>query len=328
MPFPLIALAQVTLYAITVYEVHRAASNVYADVNKYKDDLEKTKDEVKKLMKDLESEISDKIDKEREKVMLATLAKKDKQSNQTKSASGRPRVKSHIITAAIQQNIPFRDKISKICQHAEKMPIIQLRERKGKNGIPKSKVDLVAQLLALSAEELASVDVDKFIIVRLKQLAANFMFEFTDQLLNWQGPFKAEVCFGYNSKSKQYLPPKLIEGTRLKREGLDLNPFWPLPYKGRGVVGADLIIPEYRGEPLTLTNIFALIEIKFKGDRIKNKQFQQYTELRKQCAKEKKASDVTASEGFKLSLFRYPEDAYPALEQDSKSKKKKGQGGI
>lgn len=47
MPFPLIALAQVTLYAITVYEVHRAASNVYADVNKYKDDLEKTKDEVK-----------------------------------------------------------------------------------------------------------------------------------------------------------------------------------------------------------------------------------------------------------------------------------------
>lgn len=47
MPFPLIALAQVTLYAITVYEVHRAASNAYADVNKYKDDLKKSTDEVK-----------------------------------------------------------------------------------------------------------------------------------------------------------------------------------------------------------------------------------------------------------------------------------------
>lgn len=63
---------------------------------------------------------------------------------------------------------------------------------------------------------------------------------------------------------------------------------WQFPYKGKGVIGADLIIPEYLGEPLTLTNIFALIEIKFKGDKIKDEQFKQYSSLRKQCAEEKK----------------------------------------
>ena len=97
----------------------------------------------------------------------------------------------------------------------------------------------------------------------------------------------AAVCFGYNATSRKYLAPKLIEQTRLRRDGIELNPFFPPPYLGKGTIGADLIIPEYRGEPLTLTNIFALIEIKFKGDKIKNKQFQQYSRLQKQCAEEK-----------------------------------------
>ena len=146
------------------------------------------------------------------------------------------------------------------------------------------------------------------------------MFEFMDQMLEWKSSIKAEVCFGFDAKSGKYLAPKLIEQTRLRRDGLDLNQFWPLPYKGRGVIGADIIIPEYRGEPLTLTNIFALIEIKFKGDKIKEKQFEDYETLRNQCAKEKELSTTTASEGFKLSLFRYPEDASPSKDEDSQTK--------
>ena len=130
----------------------------------------------------------------------------------------------------------------------------------------------------------------------------------------------AAVCFGYNARSKKYLAPNLIEQTRLRRDGLDLNPFWPLPYKGKGVIGADLIIPEYRGEPLTLTNTFALIEIKFKGERINEEQFRSYRVLQNQCAKEKRISNITASKGFYLSLFRYPEDVSPSKDENSQTK--------
>ena len=44
-------------------------------------------------MKNLDKEITDKIDRQREKVLLTTLATGDKQTNSTKSASGRPQVK-------------------------------------------------------------------------------------------------------------------------------------------------------------------------------------------------------------------------------------------
>ncbi|MFI8146423.1 hypothetical protein [Acinetobacter sp. ABJ_C5_2] len=84
------------------------------------------------------------------------------------------------------------------------------------------------------------------------------------ELLKWRSPLKPEVCFGYDIKSKKYLAPYLAGQTRIKRVGSELNSFWPMPYKGKGVIGADIIIPEYRGEPLTLTNIFALVEIKFQ----------------------------------------------------------------
>ena len=100
-----------------------------------------------------------------------------------------------------------------------------------------------------------------------------------------------------------------------------------MPYKGKGVIGADIVIPEYRGEPLTLTNIFALVEIKFQGDRIDEEQFQNYERLKSQCAHAKKASKITASEGFKLSLFRYPEDVSPKDQpQQQQPKKSKASG--
>lgn len=67
-------------------------------------------------MKNLDKEITDKIDRQREKVLLTTLTTGDKQTNSTKSASGRPQVKSNVITAAIKQKIPFRPIISQICE--------------------------------------------------------------------------------------------------------------------------------------------------------------------------------------------------------------------
>ncbi|MDI3379066.1 hypothetical protein [Acinetobacter sp. V89_7] len=67
-----------------------------------------------------------------------------------------------------------------------------------------------------------------------------------------------------------------------------------------------------------MTNIFALVEIKFQNDRIDKAQFDNYNDLKKQCANLKHASKITASEGFKLSLFRYPEDVSSSEAKESK----------
>ena len=326
----IIVVVKLAGYAITAYEIYRTASNAYGEVKNYQDNIKKAKEEIKKIMKNLGQEISDKIDKEKEKVLLTTLTTGDKQSNNTKAASGRPQTKSNVITAAIKQKTPFRSIISQVCEKAEQLPMIQLRKQKGKklkDIVPKSKVDVVAKLLKMTAQELAGANVDEYIIVRLKQLAVNFMFEFMDEIVKWKSPLKAEVCFGYDVKTKKYLVPLLEGKTRIKRTGSDINPFWPMPYKGKGVIDADIVIPEYRGEPLTLTNIFALVEIKFQGDRIDEEQFQNYERLKSQCAHAKKASKITASEGFKLSLFRYPEDVSPKDQpQQQQPKKSKASG--
>ncbi|WP_043974235.1 MULTISPECIES: hypothetical protein [Acinetobacter] len=323
----IIVVVELAGYAITAYEIYRTASNAYGEVKNYQDNIKKAKEEIKKIMKNLGQEISDKIDKEKEKVLLTTLTTGDKQSNDTKAAYGRPQTKSNVITAAIKQKIPFRSIISQVCEKAEQLPMIQLRKQKGKklkDVVPKSKVDIVAKLLKMTAEELAGANVDEYIIVRLKQLAVNFMFEFMDELVKWKSPLKSEVCFGYDVKTKKYLAPLLEGTTRIKRAGSDINPFWPMPYKGKGVIGADIIIPEYRGEPLTLTNIFALVEIKFQNDVIKDSQFQAYNALKLQCAKAKFSSKVTTNEGFKLSLFRFPEDAVIPEEKNQAQSKAKG----
>lgn len=81
-----------------------------------------------------------------------------------------------------------------------------------------------------------------------------------------------------------------------------------MPSKARGTISADIVIPEYRAEAVSFTNIFALVEIKFQGDKIGKAQFDFYRKLNSQSQKEKMVSGITVSEGFKLSLFRYPED--------------------
>lgn len=227
------------------------------------------------------------------------------------------------------QKIPFRPVISKVCETADQLPMVQLCAKKGqklKDAIPKSKVTIVAKLLSMTAEEFADASIEEFTIVKLKQLAVNFMIECMDELLTWRGPLKAEVCFPYITKmSKFQRPPS--KGTRLSRSGSDINPFWPMPSRARGTISADIVIPEYRGEPLTLTNIFALIEIKFQGDTIKNDQIQTYKVLSNQCKQEKFLSGISVSEGFKLSLFRYPEDATPKDESKQNTQQQNSKSG-
>ncbi|MEI2514482.1 hypothetical protein [Acinetobacter soli] len=75
-----------------------------------------------------------------------------------------------------------------------------------------------------------------------------------------------------------------------------------------------------------MTNIFILVEIKFQNDRIDEEQFRNYERLKNQCAYVKKVSNITASEGFKLSLFRYPEDTIRPEENNPVSNKTKGKG--
>ena len=214
----IIVVVKLAGYAITAYEIYRTASNAYGEVKNYQDNIKKAKEEIKKIMKNLGQEISDKIDKKKEKVLLTTLTTGDKQSNNTKAASGRPQTKSNVITAAIKQKTPFRSIISQVCEKAEQLPMIQLRKQKGKklkDIVPKSKVDVVAKLLKMTAQELAGANVDEYIIVRLKQLAVNFMFEFMDEIVKWKSPLKAEVCFGYDVKTKKYLVPLLEGKTRI-----------------------------------------------------------------------------------------------------------------
>jgi hypothetical protein len=176
----------------------------------------------------------------------------------------------------------------------------------------------------LAADELGQLDkLDDFIMVRLKQLVTSLIFEFFDKMLNLASPLKAEACFG---KPEGFADPLLAGGARLLRRGVELNPFFPAPH-GKGSISADLTIPDYRKEPLKKDNLFAVIEIKFKGDRITNAQFKKYNKLAEKCAKPK--TDGTTlprtngksgvSKGCLVALFRYPEDVAVKPEDDKKS---------
>ncbi|MCL6242524.1 hypothetical protein [Acinetobacter amyesii] len=309
----ILGIIKIAGYAIAAYELYHVGMNIYTEVEAYKDNIKKAKDEMKKMMKFLDLEISDNIDKRTELAQLNAITNSDKQSSSTTKPSGTRGASVTGIQAAIMQKIPFRPVISKVCETADQLPMVQLRAKRGqkfKDVVPKSKVDVVAKLLSMTAEEFADVSIEEFTIVRLKQLAVNFIIECMDELLTWRGPLKAEVCFPYITKMSQFQRPP-SKGTRLSRSGSDINPFWPMPSKAHGTISADIVIPEYRAEAISLTNIFALVEIKFQGDRIGEKQFLTYRRLSTQSKNEKKVSGITVSEGFKLSLFRYPEDATP-----------------
>lgn len=218
-----------------------------------------------------------------------------------------------------------------MCDKANAIPVLQLRKKKGVTiqDVPKAKRRALEEILKVGLENVADVDLDNFVLVRLKQFAASLMFEFIDNCLDWASPLKAEVTFG---PAKKYTDHP-CEGTRLKRVG-KASPFYPFPPPNnrKGSIAADLVINEYRKKPTGKDNLFAIVEIKFKGDKIDGKQFKQYGRLLERAALTKTAQSPIrfdkrpVSEGGRLSLFRYPTDK-PTAEDEKKPKTgKKGKG--
>jgi hypothetical protein len=336
--------------AITIYEVYDLGETVYGGIENYKASLDEAKEKLREIFQSLEEEINKNIDKKTELMFLRGLEKGDieQQSEKTKKALGRLGEGGNDIRAAIKQTIPFRELIGKVCEQANKIPVFSVRKKKGVNisDLPKAKKEAMARLLSVAAESLekvANIDFDDFIAVRLKQLAANLIFEFVDDTLGWKSPLKAEACFQLKQLPDHGNPPKVSGSpTRLYRAGHQvmghhINPFYPLPIPegSGGVISADLAIPDYRNEPLEKKNLFAIIEIKFKGDSIKDKQFQQYNDLAIECGFAKTGAVTLprtngksgVTKGCRVALFRYPEDVaiVPKNEPDDKTRQS-GQG--
>ena len=327
---PLPAIIAIIAAAITLYEALDVLNDIYEGLDKYNKGVDEAKKQLEKMIQELKDEIDQKIDEKEQVPILLAAAGADPQNAVTKRGGDWGSDKG-VISAAIQQKIPFRRVISEVCDKANALPVLQLRKKKGVTikDLPKAKRKALEEVLRVGLENVADVDLDNFVLVRLKQFAASLMFEFIDNCLDWASPLKAEVTFG---PAKKYTDHP-SEGTRLKRVG-KASPFYPFPPPNnrKGSIAADLIINEYRKKPTGKANIFAIVEIKFKGDKIDAEQFNQYGRLLKEAAKDKtKKSPVRfdkrpVSEGGRLSLFRYPTDK-PTAEDEKKSKSKsKGKG--
>ncbi len=327
-PFVAYALFQVVATAITVYEAYSALEEVFDAVDDFAEDLDKAKKELDKIFKSIKEEIDDNIEGRDEVAVLEALSLAD---DRPLTVSGRMGSGKQEIKAAIKQKIPFRRVISEVCEKADSMPVLTVR-RKDK-GISlekavKAKSEIIKKLIGAGFEALADIELEEFIIVRQKQLAASFLFEFIDYGLDWKSPLKAEVSFGPGGRSKRargsfepFKDPPMEFGTKLKRVGYDLNPFYPAPHRAKGSISADLIIPEYRKEPVGKKNLFAIVEIKFPKDKIKTKQIINYHRLlnASKDVKDKlslnKFNDNAVNSGGRIALFRFPEDRSGADEK-------------
>jgi polyhydroxyalkanoate synthesis regulator phasin len=338
MPAIVWAILELIIEASAAYEAYDLAKTLYDDVTKYESNLEEAKKQIRSLMQSLQDEVNNSIDHKYEPQLLARLSDADArkfQSEVTRKVQGPLGEGSELIKTAIRMPMPFRRQLTQICDIANKTPVLSLRRKRGVEikDLPQAKKKILMELLALSAEELADIDLDAFIVVRLKQLVVSHMIEFADDLLDWKSPMKAEACFGPRFEN----PP--VQGTRITRLGGKRNPFYPMPYKRKGTIAADVAIPDYRHEPLSKTNLFGIVEIKFPGDTIRDKQFKGYDRLSKACAKAKtshvgkartlEAKGVTL--GARVSLFRYPWDRIRQTGGSSDSKpthtsRKKGGG--
>ena len=324
------ALLELAAAIITAKEVYDTFKSLYDGIDEYKKNLAAAKEKLKDAVEALKREIDANIDEKTEQAFLATALEWDdtkEQSETTKKAKGDKGEGGSQIETAIKLNIPFRSFISKICAQANKVPMISLRRKKGVTieDLPKAKKKILQEIIRVGAEEIGDIEnIDSFIMVRMRQLMASLLFEFIDELLDWHSPLKAEVCFG---PPAGFDDPKLESGTKLLRSGSLLNPFYPLPYRQRGSIAADLAIPDYRKKPLKKDNLFGIIEIKFEGDKIKNLQFDNYDKLNKACEKVK--TGVTGKGrtlggkgvtiGCRVALFRYPLDV--AVDPKDKDKK-------
>jgi len=316
MPLPLAvpvawAIFEIVVTALAVYEALDVLSDIYDGIDKYNKSVDKAKEELKELIEKLKSEIDQKIDEKQEVAILLAASGVDPQGTMTRKATGRG-AGNAVINATIEQKIPFRQVISLVCEKADALPVLNLRRKKGVtiSDVPKAKRKALEALLEKGFESITDADLDSFIVVRLKQLASNLMFEFVDYCIDWKSPMKCEVSFG----PKPGFADHPVEGeTRLKRAS-GINPFYPAPHRGTGSIAADLIIPDYRKKRCDKSNIFAIVEIKFAGDTIDREQLDKYHKLLKHAAEVKtKASPVRFDKkpvayGGRLSLFRFPED--------------------
>jgi hypothetical protein len=330
MPLPLIAVAifeiiELIAAALTIYEALDVLNDIYEGLDKYNKGIEAAKKQLEEMIENLKEEIDNKISEKEQVAILLAAAGVDPQNPTTKRGAGWGADNGGIISAAIQQKIPFRRVISEVCDKANAMPVLQVRKKKGVSikDVPHARRKALEEILKVGLENVADVDLDNFIVVRLKQFAANLMFEFVDYCLDWASPLKCEVSFG---PSKQYTDHP-SEGTRLKRVG-KVNPFYPMPPPNnrRGSISADLVINEYRKKPTGKANLFAIVEIKFEGDKIDKQQFEQYHDLLEKAASVKTAlapvlfANRPVSEGGRLSLFRYPLDK-PVEESEDEKKR-------
>ncbi|ADQ84001.1 hypothetical protein [Methylovorus sp. MP688] len=239
------AILELIIEAAAVYETYDLARTLYDDVSKYESNLEEAKKQIRRLMQSLQEEVNNNIDHKEERQLLARLLNVDArkvQSEVTRKVQGPLGDGSELIKTAIRMPMPFRRQLTEICDIVNKTPVLSLRRKRGVEikDLPQAKKKILIELLAMSAEELADVDLDAFIVVRLKQLVVSHMIEFADDLLDWKSPMKAEACFGPRFEN----PP--VQGTRLTRLGGKLNPFYPMPHRRKGAIAADVAIPDYR----------------------------------------------------------------------------------
>jgi hypothetical protein len=318
------------------YEGYELSKSALESIDFFEKSVDEAKKFVRERLEEIKKEIDANIDEKMELAFLVKMADTDAQSKVTKKAEGRGGAKNQLIIAAIKQKIPFRQVIGAVCAAANKMPMITLRRDKNSNIKPSDVLSKrrAAMKALLMLDELTRLDkmkdVEGFITVRLKQLVASIMFEFMDEMLDWASPLKTEVCFGPRT---EYLDPILDGGTRLKRTGTlkKINPFFPPPRRGdkngNKAIVADLVIPDYRKQPTSKNNIFAIVEIKFPNDTIENEQFENYDEFSKKAAKTKTEFTTLAktrnglpvSKGCRISLFRFPEDVAAKPSDDKKT---------
>lgn len=331
MPAPIVAgalvIARLVTLALSIYETLDVLTDLYEGLDKYNKGVDEAKKQLEKLIKDLKGEIDSLIDQKEQVAVLKSAAAVDPQNPATQRATGRGG-EDAVIKAAVQQKIPFRRIISEVCEKADAMPVIQLRKKKGVSvkDLPSAKRKALEEILRVGLENVADVDLDGLILVRLKQLAASLMFEFVDHCLDWASPLKAEVTFG---PPKQYTDHPVERGTKLKRAG-KVSPFYPFPQPNnrRGSISADLVINEYRKQRTDKNNIFAIVEIKFEGDKIDKTQFEQYEALLNRSASVKtdnspiRLNNEVVNSGGRLSLFRYPEDKALEERTDGKAQRK------
>jgi hypothetical protein len=156
--------------------------------------------------------------------------------------------------------IPYRPIICRILCFANSNPIPGKRTKKGDKTKPES----------------TTGDFPK-----LRQLAATILFELLDMMLDWKSPLKADLMYrgGQPLLTQPDFRPKRV-GFSYKR-------------KEAGSISPDIAIVEDRHKPPTLDNLFAIVEVKFKGDGFDFEQERAYAENFK---------------GVPLALIRVPED--------------------